>query len=131
MFRGRAATALAARAAQRPWTDFDECPHEDLEDPGRLHVDPLGFVHLCQGLSLGNALTEGLERICERYDPTSHPVCGPLLDGGPAELARRYGLRPGLAYADACHLCDESRRALRARFPDVLVPDQMYGVPES
>ena len=30
-------------------------------------------------------------------------------------------------YADHCHLCYESRRALRSRFPDVLTPDQMYG----
>jgi len=131
MFRGRAAAVLATRAPQRPWIELDECPHEDLLDPQRLHVDPLGFVHLCQGLSLGNVLSEDLRRICERYDPLSHPVCGPLLEGGPAELARRYGLRPGPGYSDACQLCDESRRALRPRFPEVLVPDQMYGVPES
>lgn len=130
MFRGRAAETLASRAPQRPWTDFIQCPHEDLEDPGRLHVDPLGFAHVCQGISLGNVLTEGLGRICERYEPTSHPVCGPLLAGGPAALVRRYALRPRPAYADACHLCDESRRALRSRFPGVLTPDQMYGVPE-
>ncbi len=131
MFRGRAAATLASRAPHRPWREFGECPHEDLEDPGRVHVDPLGFGHVCQGISLGNVLTEGLRTICERYEPSSHPICGPLLEGGPAELARRYGLEPGEAYADACHLCDESRRQLRARFPSVLTPDQMYGVPES
>jgi MoaA/NifB/PqqE/SkfB family radical SAM enzyme len=132
MCRGRAAAVLAARAPRsQPWIEFDECPHEDLQQPDRLHVDPLGLAHLCQGLALGNVLAEGLRRICERYDPLSHPICGPLLEGGPAELARRYGLRPAPEYADACHLCDESRRALRSRFPDVLGPDQMYGVPGS
>jgi MoaA/NifB/PqqE/SkfB family radical SAM enzyme len=128
MFRGRAAEKLASRAPQRPWTEFTECPHEDLEDPGRLHVDPLGYAHVCQGISLGNVLIEGLRAICERYEPASHPICGPLLSGGPAELARRYGLRPRSVHADACHLCDEARRALRPHFPEVLTPDQMYGV---
>jgi hypothetical protein len=130
MFRGRAAAVLASRAPRwRPWTAFTECPHEDLEEPERLHIDPLGFAHLCQGLTLGNVFAAGLRRICDGYDPPSHPVCGPLLAGGPAELVRRYRLHPSPEYADACHLCDESRRALRSRFPEVLGPDQMYGVP--
>jgi MoaA/NifB/PqqE/SkfB family radical SAM enzyme len=131
MFRGRAAEALVGRASRRPWTEFRECPHEELQQPDRVHVDPLGYVHLCQGIALGNVLEEGLREICDRYDPATHPITGPLLDGGPAELARRYGRAPGPgeAFADACHLCDSTRRALRSRFPDVLAPDQMYGVP--
>lgn len=31
-------------------------------------------------------------------------------------------------YADACHLCFDARRALVGRFPEILAPDQMYGV---
>jgi hypothetical protein len=31
-------------------------------------------------------------------------------------------------YADECHLCFETRLALRTRFPQVLAPDQAYGV---
>jgi MoaA/NifB/PqqE/SkfB family radical SAM enzyme len=116
MFRGRAAEALVARAPQRPWTEFLECPHEELGEPDRVHVDPFGHVHICQGISLGNILEESLREICDRYDPATHPITGPLLDGGPAELARRY---------------EVTRRALRSRFPDVLTPDQMYGVPET
>jgi MoaA/NifB/PqqE/SkfB family radical SAM enzyme len=133
MFRGRAAEALASRAIPRPWTEFGECPHEDLKEPDRVHVDPLGFVHICQGISLGNVVEEGLGEICDRYDHATHPVTGPLLEGGPAELARRYDLAPdaGAAFADACHLCDRTRRALRPRFPEVLTPDQMYGVPDA
>jgi MoaA/NifB/PqqE/SkfB family radical SAM enzyme len=131
MFRGRAAEKLASRVPQKPWTDFTECPHEDLEDPGRLHVDPLGFAHVCQGISLGNVLIEGLRAVCQRYEPRAHPICGPLLVSGPVELVRRYGLSPRATYADACHLCDESRRALRPRFPEVLTPDQMYAEPDA
>ena len=63
--------------------------------------------------------------------PLTRPEWGSLLpEEELAELARRYDLRPSPAYADACHLCDESRRLLRSRFPELLTPDQMYGVAE-
>ena len=70
-----------------------------------------------------------MKEICKTYDPDSNPIIGPLIEGGPVELIRRYGLPHEAAYADACHLCDEARRALRHRFPETLGPDQMYGVP--
>jgi hypothetical protein len=127
MFRGRAARELAGRVAPRPWTELDACPGEDLRDPGRVHVDPLGFVHICQGITLGNLLRRPLADVLARYDPDAHPITGPLLAGGPAELARRYGVPPRDGYADACHLCDETRRALRHRFPEELGPDPIYG----
>jgi MoaA/NifB/PqqE/SkfB family radical SAM enzyme len=127
MYRGRAAETLAPRAPHRPWRSFTECPYEDLRDPGRVHVDPLGHVHLCQGISLGNLFRTPLIEICTTYDPDAHPVVGPLLRGGPAELARCHGFTPEEAYADACHLCYETRLALRRRFPEILTPDQMYG----
>jgi hypothetical protein len=128
MYRGRAAVELVPLAARQPWTQFDTCPHEDLRDPGRLHVDALGHLHVCQGISVGNLFERPLAEIWAAYDPDAHPITGPLLAGGPAELVRRYGLAHEATYADACHLCDEARRALRGRFPDVLEPDQMYGV---
>jgi hypothetical protein len=130
MYRGRAAEKLAARAARLPWEQFNECPHEDLREPGRLHVDPFGNLHICQGISVGNLFRTPLSEICERYDPHSHPITGPLLRGGPAELVRHYELAHQEGYADACHLCCETCRALRERFPGILVPDQMYGVVE-
>jgi hypothetical protein len=127
MYRGRAAETLAPEARQQPWDQFTACPHEDLREPGRLHVDPFGHLHICQGISVGNLFQRPLKEICETYDPDSHPITGPLLAGGPAELVRRYGLPHQEGYADACHLCYESRQALRERFPEILVPDQMYG----
>jgi MoaA/NifB/PqqE/SkfB family radical SAM enzyme len=128
MYRGRAAAKLTARAAHHPWLQFTGCPHEDLREPGRVHLDPFGNVHICQGLSLGNIFRTPLKEICRTYDPDTHPITGPLLRGGPAELVRCYGLPHEERYADACHLCDEARRALRRSFPDCLLPDQMYGV---
>jgi hypothetical protein len=130
MYRGRAVRQLIDQAARAPWEQFSECPYEDLRDPGRVHVDPLGHLHVCQGLSVGNLFEMHLARICERYDPDTHPVVGPLLAGGPAELVRRYALKHASGYADACHLCYEARLALRPRFPDILAPDQMYGAVE-
>ncbi len=127
-FRGRAAETLASRAGSIPWQDHTRCPHEDFREPGRLHVDPFGNLHICQGLCLGNVLRSPLAEILKRYDPEAHPIVGPLLAGGPAELARRYETAVSDTYADACHLCYETRHALRDRFPDELGPDQMYGV---
>jgi MoaA/NifB/PqqE/SkfB family radical SAM enzyme len=130
MYRGRAAEKLAGRAVKNPWDQFTECPHEELRDPKRVHVDPFGELHICQGISIGNLFGKPLKEICKTYDPDSNPVIGSLLEGGPAELVRRYGLSHDADYADACHLCYEARRTLRDRFPEILGPDQMYGVPQ-
>ncbi len=128
MYRGRAAEKLAARASQRSWRQFTACPHEDLREPGRVHIDPFGNLHLCQGIVIGNLFHTPLKEICERYDPDAHPITGPLLRGGPIELARRYDLPHRETYADACHFCYEARSALRPRLAEVLAPEQMYGV---
>lgn len=130
LYRGRAAEKLVARAVQQPWNQFKECAYEDLREPGRVHVDPFGNLHICQGISIGNLFRTPLNEICETYDPDSNPITGPLLERGPAELVRRYGLSHEATYADACHLCYEARRALRGRFPEILGPDQIYGVLE-
>lgn len=127
MYRGRAAETLIDRTGRRAWSDFTECPHEDLREPGRVHVDPLGHVHICQGISIGNLFDTPLAQICAGYQPEADPVLGPLLEGGPARLVLGYGLDHDDGYADACHLCDTARRALRERFPRTLTPDQAYG----
>jgi MoaA/NifB/PqqE/SkfB family radical SAM enzyme len=128
MYRGRAVEKLVPQAERRSWEEFTECPHEDLREPGRLHVDPFGNLHTCQGISIGNLFHRPLGEICETYDPELHPITSPLLEGGPMELVRRYELPHEATYADACHLCYAARQALRARFPEVPTPDQMYGV---
>ncbi len=51
MFRGRAAEKLADRVQQYPAARFTVCPHEKLASPSRVHVDPLGHLHVCQGIS--------------------------------------------------------------------------------
>ena len=127
MYRGRASRRLALEAPQHPWQEFTTCPCEDLREPGRVHIDPFGNLHLCQGLSIGNLFRAPLRDICATYDPDKHPVIGPLLRGGPAGLLQHFGLAHRETYADACHECYDARLALRERFPDVLGPDGMYG----
>jgi len=128
MYRGRAAEKLLEEAPRKAWSEFKECPYEDLVNPERVHVDPLGYVHVCQGLTIGNAWRGSFSEIIRSYNHSNHPVIQPLVEGGPAALVRRFGLSHENEYADACHLCYMARLALRGQFPEWLTPDQMYGV---
>jgi len=145
MFRGRAAHRLAASATgpRREWMEFDQCPHEDLRAPGRVHLDAHGFVHACQGLAIGKARERPLAEILTGYRPEDHPVIAALIDGGPAAVVRAFGLEKEIGtapgkYIDACQLCYLARESLRERGVgreaearskrlDLLGPDEMYG----
>ncbi|MDQ7778099.1 MAG: radical SAM protein [Planctomycetota bacterium] len=126
MFRGRAAEKLTEGLPRKHWADFTECPYEDLREPKRVHVDSYGTVHLCQGLSMGNMWKTRLSRLVRKYDAEMHPICGPLVKGGPAALAREYGIGQEARYVDACHCCYMLRTALLDRFPEFLAPRQVY-----
>lgn len=128
MYRGRAAVNLTEGLPCQPWESFKSCPYEALADPGRVHLDPFGNLHLCQGVVMGNVWERPLSQIIDEYNPETHPVAGPLLAGGPAELVSRYNLSHEDGYVDACHLCYSAREKLRVYFPQILAPDQMYGV---
>jgi hypothetical protein len=128
-FRGRAASQLTPGLPRRPWQELVTCPHEDLVSPIRVHIDPLGYVHLCQGLVMGNLFGTPLSEMAAAYVPERHPICGPLLSGGPAALARAYDLSHADSYVEECHMCYEMRDRLRERFPEHAAPAQMYGVP--
>ena len=128
MFRGRAVEKLVENLPTRPWDVLIECPYEDLRSPGRVHLDPYGHVHLCQGLSMGNMWQTPFSTLVESYDPDSHPICGPLLRGGPALLAREYSLKHEDEYVDECHFCYLLRLALIDKFPQYLAPKQVYGL---
>ncbi len=130
MFRGRAVEKLTEGLPRRPGCEFVKCPHEDLRTPSRVHVDCYGHVHLCQGLSMGNMWQRPLSELVRGYEADSHPVCGPLADGGPALLARQYDADIGGEYVDECHFCYLTRRTLINRFPEYLAPRQVYGLEE-
>ena len=127
MYRGRAAKILAPAAQAYPAAQFTVCPYEDLVDPGRLHLDPLGNVFICQGISLGNVFKTPLKSIFRDYSPEANPILGPLLRGGPFELARHYDAAADGQYADACHLCYETRKSLAHKYPEILTPPGVYG----
>lgn len=128
MFRGRAAETLTTGLPTRPWESFDECVHEDLVEPGRVHVDAYGNVHLCQGISIGNLWETPLATMMTGYRAECHPIIGPLVDGGPALLAKEYKFPVQEGYVDACHLCYSVRKSLMDRFPQYLAPKQLYGL---
>lgn len=127
MFRGRASEKLTANVPYQPIETFTKCPHENLLDPGRVHIDPFGNIHICQGISIGNINITRLNEICDRFIPENHPILGPLIKSGPKYLAEIFQLPVANKYADACHFCYEARKLLRTKFPDILLPDQMYG----
>jgi hypothetical protein len=128
MFRGRAVEKLIEGLPHRPWEEFTECPYEELRDPKRVHIDAYGNIHLCQGLSMGNMWDIPLSEMVKRYDVDSHPICRPLGNGGPALLAKDYGVPHEAEYVDACHMCYLVRRALIDRFPQYLAPRSVYGL---
>ena len=128
MYRGRASKNLVDKAKLYPWSTFTKCPYEDLMNPGRVHIDPLGNLHLCQGIIIGNLFKKPLKEISSHFHPESDPVIGPLLKRGPVGLCEEYQFPHLEKYADACHLCYETRVYLRSKFSEILTPDQVYGV---
>ena len=127
-FRGRAVEKLLEGLPRRRWQELTECPDEDLKEPKRVHLDSYGNVHLCQGLSMGNMWKTPLSVLVKNYDADSHPICGPLVRGGPALLAKECGIDHDDEYVDACHLCYLTRLAMIDKFPEYLAPRQVYGL---
>jgi hypothetical protein len=127
-FRGRAVDKLSDNLPLGPWEELQECPYEDLESPSRVHVDPFGNVMICQGISLGNMWQAPLSELINKYQPGSHPICGPLIRGGPAELAKALGVNPETGYIDECHLCYSVRKTKIDSCEEFLTPRQVYGL---
>jgi len=126
-FRGRAATNLLEGIPRKEAKLFDTCPYEELREPERVHVDPEGYVHICQGLVIGNLFEKKLAEILRDYQPEQHPIIARLLTGGPVKLAEDFGIDVSPGFADACHLCFEARTRLREQFCEHLAPKGMYG----
>lgn len=128
MFRGRAVDKLIEGLPRRKWDSLKECPYEDLTGLGRVHVDCFGNTQICQGLSIGNFYEKPLSDLISEYSPEVHPICGPLINGGPAQLVKEYNLEHEEEYVDECHLCYLARKALLDKFPQYLGPRQVYGL---
>lgn len=124
--RGRAVETFARDLPTHPGFIFDRCPDEDLNGLSRVHVDAFGWVHLCQGLVIGNFIKKPLAEIIRDYRPERHPIIHSLHQGGPAQLARDFQLHTDASCVEACHLCYLIRRDLQDRFPNLLAPRQVY-----
>lgn len=125
-FRGRAATNLIQDIPTKPAKLFDTCPYEELREPERVHVDPEGFVHICQGLVIGNLFEKRLLNLLRDYEPQQHPIVARLLAGGPVKLAEDFAVETSAGFVDACHLCFAARSKLREQFSEYLAPKGMY-----
>ncbi|MDH5481292.1 MAG: radical SAM protein [Candidatus Bathyarchaeota archaeon] len=130
MYRGRAASKLTEKIEKKTWREFTKCPYENFAKQERVHIDPFGHVHVCQGISIGNAWHRPFSTIIEGYNPYVNPILEPLVRGGPVALVEKFSLPHDEVYADACHLCYVARYILREKFPNILAPGQMYGEPE-
>jgi len=126
--RGRAVEKFAEGLPTRKCEELNSCPYEDLVDPKRVHVDSYGTVQICQGISMGNCWETPLSELVRDYDSQKHPICGPLVRGGPIGLVEEYGLTLEDEYVDECHLCYAARLALIDKFPEYLAPRQVYGL---
>ena len=127
-FKGRAVEKLAEGLPTKPWTEFNRCLDEDFSNQSRVHIDPFGYVHVCQGITIGNMYQTPLSELFADFKPEKHPICAPILRGGPAELVREHKIEHEEGYVDECHLCYSARLKLRKKFPNLLAPDQMYGI---
>ena len=130
-WRGRAAEKLSPVESLTSWETFTRCPLEEIEHPRRLDIDVYGNVQICQGISIGNLWKSSLASLLEAYRAETHPICGPLVRGGPAMLLQTYQAERTDGYVDACHLCYATRQQLIDRFPDYLAPRLVYGLEKS
>ncbi|MCK4719421.1 radical SAM protein [bacterium] len=128
LLKGRAVEKLTEGFPGKKYDEFIECTEEDLRNPKRVHIDPYGYVHLCQGLVIGNMFEIPLSELFKNYDAESHPICGPLLKGGPVLLAKKYDVKHDENFVSACHFCYIVRRSLLDKFPEYLAPRQIYGL---
>jgi hypothetical protein len=126
--RGRAVEKFAEGLPTRSRAELKDCPYEKLADPQRLHIDAYGNVQVCQGISIGNCWNTPLSELVKVYDGQEHPICGPLIRGGPVRLAEEHGVDLKGEYVDECHLCYATRVALLDKFPEFLAPRQVYGI---
>jgi pyruvate-formate lyase-activating enzyme len=97
-FAGRAAESLTQDLPLSDWSQFNDCPRDDLRHPDQVYIDAYGYVQI-----------------------------GVMHIEGPAGLIRKNGLQSSLEYVEACHCCYMTRRTLIDQYPDLLGPCHVYG----
>lgn len=77
---------------------------------------------------MGNMWETPFSSPLKNYDPENHPIAGPMLKGGPLQMAKTYNIPYKEEYVDACHMCSKLCLELIDRFPEYLTPRQVYGL---
>jgi len=132
---GRAAAILSKRyrgPRRLPRALCKRCNCGSFSALSDLPVDPYGWITICSGLAIGNALQKPIRKIAEEFRPERHPILKVLMERGPlglAKLPQARGFRVRRRYIDKCHLCYDLRRVLRPYFPEYLAPSESYGLP--
>lgn len=134
-FKGRGAHKLAPLVAAGRGVPTGVCDRVpwwrggEQNTTGLFGLDPDGYVSKECGIAIGNVKEKSVEEIVRTYDAEKHPILAKLIHAGPiglAEEAREMGYVLKSDYADKCHLCQEVREVLRARYPQYLTPAQQY-----
>ncbi len=80
-----------------------------------ISINPTGEVLICWDWSIGNAATQDLGELLDRYDPYAIPKARAILTGGMAALralAQARGHEPDPAgYDSICDMCRLLRQA--------------------
>ncbi len=135
LFKGRAAHVLAPMIEDGRGVPKEVCDTVPFWSNGsqrtlqHLGLDPDGNLSKECGIAIGNVKTQSIKELVRSFDADHHPILSTLIRFGPLGLAREaatlgYVLKP--SYADKCHLCQEAREALRAKYPDYLAPSVHY-----
>jgi MoaA/NifB/PqqE/SkfB family radical SAM enzyme len=134
---GRAAERLAGLLPRHPAGCFEgQTCVEEVLCSRHVHIDPYGnvFPGVCNGIILGNALGDGVERVWQRLADgwRKHPVVAAVAVGGSYELmqqATAFGYRElSGGYASKCHLCTHVRQFLvdHGHWPQFVGPPECY-----
>ena len=73
-FKGRAVEKLVEGLPTTSWRKFNKCQDEDFSNQGRVHIDPFGYVHVCQGITIGNMKQTPLPKLIADFNPEKHPI---------------------------------------------------------
>ena len=95
-----------------------------------LHLDPSGNLQTNCGVLLGNVRDTTPAAVLQRGPETAHRFAATLAAGGARGLARlahdECGFAPPARVTSACELCYLARRCLRAKYPAVFGPAEIY-----